>query len=266
LRAFIGIPVTNRSKLLAGITTGRFKDEYYQTNNFISTDISDITNFMFYSPYVFYEYNTLNRKLYPTEGMRFKASFRHIWGEEEYLPGINKNIPTVVGDYSKKHAYYQVNGVFESYITYFHGWRVGIYGEIYLSNRPFYSNYTSSILAAHQFQPTLESSLMFLPNYRANNYAAFGLSSITNIYKSIDLRLEAYVFQSQNLIRQNAETQLAHYTEPYSNRAYIASASLILNSPIGPVSVTANYYSDYKESFTFMFNAGFYIFGKWALD
>jgi NTE family protein len=265
-RAAIGFPITNQSKLLGGVTVGRLKDEYYQTNDFISTDITEITRFDFFSPYIFYEYNTLNRKMYPTEGMRLTASFRYVWGEEEHLPGIAENADGSIVDFSAKHDYYQISGVFESYVSFFRGWKVGLYGELYVSNRPFYSNYTASILAAHQFQPTLESSLVFLPNYCANNYFAFGVRNITNIYKSIDLRLEAYAFQPQKLLRQDTETKQAFYGERFSDRAYIASASLVLNTHVGPVSVTANYYSNYKESFTFMFNAGFYIFSKWALN
>ncbi len=208
----------------------------------------------------------MNRKQYPTEGVRIAASYRHVWGEEEHIPGINENTNDVIADFQKNHAYYQISGVVENYITVFQGMSMGLYGEIYLSNRPFYSNFTASILAARQFQPTLESSLLFLPSYRANNYLAFGLRNITDIYKSIELRLETYVFQPQKLIRQDPESMLAYYGEPFQDIAYLVSASLILKTPVGPVSVNANYYSNYKKAFTIMFNAGFYIFNKWALD
>lgn len=265
-RAAIGTPVTNRSKIVGGLTFGRLNDEYYQTNDFISTDVTDITRFYLFSPYVFYEFNTLNKKQFPTKGLRIKASFRHVWGKEKHLPGFSYNIDRSIIDFSKNHAYYQIRGVVEHFMAVSRGYSLGFYGEVYLSNRAFYNNYTASILSTPQFQPTLESKLLFLPNYRANNYIALGLRNSINIYKSIDLRVEGYVFQPQKFIQQNEETRQAFYGEQFSDRAWLASAALILNTPIGPISGAINYYSHNKNSFTFVFNAGFFIFSKWALD
>lgn len=265
-RIAIGTPLSNQSKLMGGVTFGQLKDEYYQTNDFTSTDITDLTHFNFFSPYVLYDFNTLNRKQFPTEGFRLLTSFRLVWGKEKHYPGFSGLVDGSEVDYSKDHAYYQISWVIEKYLTISEGFWFGVYGEVYLSNRAFYNNYTASILSSRQFQPSMESKLLFLPNYRANNYFAFGLRNIINIYKSIDIRMEAYAFQPQKLIQQDEESRLAFYGEDYSDRAFLASASLIIKTPIGPVSGTLNYYSHYKNSFTFTFNAGFFIFSKWALD
>lgn len=265
-RLAFATPVTNQSKLIAGCTYGQLKDEYYQTNNFTSTDNTDITRFNFVSPYISYDFNTLNIKKFPTEGFRFLASFRHVWGEENHYPGFMGIVEGPEIDFTENHSYYQVRGVIENYFAVSRGFKLGFYGEIYLSSRAFYNNYTASILSTPQFQPTSESKLLFLPNYRANNYVAFGLRNVTKIYKSIDLRLEGFVFQPEKLIVQDEESRLAYYAEGFSDRAWLASASLVANTPIGPVSATLNYYSHYKNSFTFNFSAGFFIFSKWALD
>ncbi len=266
LRAFIGTPLTNRSKAMLGFTYGETRDEYYHTNDFSSTDITDLTKFYFFSPYIKYEYNTLNRKQFATDGVKFTTSFRYVWGKETHYPGVFGNDDRDFIDFETYHSYYQFNTSLESYVSFFKAWKMGVYAELYLSNRSFFNNYTASILAAHQFVPTLESNLIFLPNYRSYNYIAFGPRSITNIYKSIELHLSGYVFLPKNLIKQEAGSLQAYYAKRFSDMTYLLSASLVINTPIGPVSLTGNYYSNYKKPFTLMFNAGFYIFSKPAFD
>lgn len=261
----LGIPASNNSKLLTGFSTGRLRDEYYQTNDFTSVDLTDITRFNFFSPYILYEFNTLNRKQYATSGHKIKISLRRTWGEENFV-ARNYQIVETEDEFSGDHVYNQLSAVFENYINILPTWKMGIYNEIFLSNRLFFSNYTASILAAKQFQPTHESSLFFLPEYRANNYFAVGFRNILNLYKSIELRLEGYLFLPEKLIFQDIEKKIPYYGKRFSNRSSLASAALIMNTPIGPVSFATNYYSHYRKSFTFMFNVGYHIFNKWALD
>ncbi len=263
-RVALGIPLNNQSKLLGGFTFGRLKDEYYQTNNFTSSDKSDKTRFDFFSPYLKYEYNTLNAKSFPKDGMKISASFRYVWGNEDHSPG--KELDNNIIRFSENRQFYQFLGSFEKYIPLYKGIRFGIHGELMYSNHPFFENYTSTILSARQFQPTLESSLIFLPSFRAFKYAAFGLKDIIPVTKSIDLRLEAYIFLPEKSIMQNPVTKKAYYAESFAHQYFMGSASLVLNTPLGPISLMANYYSKHKEKFSVLFNAGFYIFNKAALD
>jgi NTE family protein len=265
-RAALGIPINNQSKLLGGFTFGQLKDEYYQTNNFTSSDHTDVSRFDFFSPYIKYEYNTLNRKSYATEGMRISASYRYVWGNEDHIPGKDYQNNRELIDFSENRYFFQISGAFEKYIALYKGVKLGIYGEIYFSDQSFFNNYTATILAAKQFQPTLESSLIFLPMFRAHKYAAFGLRDIIPLSKSIDLRLEGYLFYPEKSIMQNLVTKNPFYSDRYANRYFIVSASVVLTTPFGPISIMTNYYSEHKDNFSIMFNAGFYLFNKSAID
>ena len=48
--------------------------------------------------------------------------------------------------------------------------------------------------------PIPEAKTIFLEKYRAHNYTSFGLKNVINIYSSLDLRIEGYVFQAYQSI------------------------------------------------------------------
>ena len=82
---------------------------------------------------------------------------------------------------------------------------------------------------------------------------------------SFDVRAEAYVFQPFNeLIPQDNQT--IKYGEFFASRYYVASGSLIYQSPVGPVSVSLNYFNNADYQFYFVFNMGFIIFNSKALN
>ncbi|MBU1012744.1 MAG: patatin-like phospholipase family protein [Bacteroidetes bacterium] len=258
-----GIPITNRSRLSSGLTTGKLADDYYQTNYFLRSDTTDRTSFLFTSPFMRFEYNTLNRKQYPTTGAKHYLSLQYVIGEEKHVPGSTSQARHL---YSGLHQYWQFRAISESYFNALADIKTGIYAELYFSNKKFFNNYTATILMAQQFQPTLESSTMFLPGYRAHNYIALGVKEIFSITKSLDFRTELYFFQPFKQIFADPESLLAYYGDEFKNNSYIASASLVYQTRIGPMSLALNYYEKRKDSFSVMFNIGFILFNKFGLE
>lgn len=258
-----GIPITSRSKLSVGLMSGKLRDNYYQSNHFSRSDTTDQTSFIFTSPFIKFEYNTLNRKQYPNSGARHYLGFQYVIGKESHTPGSTSPVDY---EYANSHEYYQLKAISESYFTSVAGVITGLYAEIYMSNKSFFNNYTASILAANQFQPILESTTLFLPNYRAHNYFAFGIKEIFPISKSFDFRAEAYYFQPYRHIFSDAKNLLAYYGEELNRQAYIGSAALVYKTPIGPISIALNYYDKRKESFSIFFNLGFVLFNRFAFD
>ncbi len=258
-----GIPLTNRSRLSTGLTTGQLTDDYYQTNYFSRSDTTDRTSFLFTSPFLRFEYNTLNKKQFPTLGARHYLSFNYVIGDEEHEPGSTSPVRHV---FSGPHEYFQFRAISESYFNSLAGIKTGIYAELYLSNKKFFSNYTATILMAQQFKPTPESTTLFLPAFRANDYIAFGLKEIFPLTKALDLRTEVYYFQPLKQIIPDTESLLAYYGDNIDAQAYMASFSLVYQTPIGPISLALNYYDKQKDSFSIMFNIGYILFNKFALE
>ena len=258
-----GIPLTNRSRMSAGLTTGKQIDDYYQSNHFTRSDTTDQTTFAYLSPFIKFEYNTLNKKQFPNMGAKHYLSLQYVIGKEEHKPGSTSQVRHL---YSGLHHHFQMRAVSESYFNSLAGVKTGLYAEVHLSNMDFFNNYTSTLLMARQFQPTPESTTMFLPNFRAHNYIALGVKEIFPITKAFELRTEFYYFQPINPILSDPESLLAYYGNDFDTQSYIGSATLVYDTPIGPISLSLNYYDKRRESFSVMFNIGYLLFNKFGLE
>ncbi|GAB4133536.1 MAG: patatin-like phospholipase family protein [Bacteroidia bacterium] len=260
----IGLPFKNKARIILGSSYSFNRNLYYQTDVFISADTVDRTDFSAYSTHFLFERNTLNRKQYANKGTYFAIKARYIQGEEYYQPGstaINKERFRDVYDW----LVFRV-----TYDTWFKErgkWRIGFFAEGVYSTQPFMNNYTASILSAPAFQPTPESKTYFIPEFRAHRFAGSGIKSSFEIIKNIEWRIEGYVFAPYQSINKNPDLT-ASYAAPLSiaDVRYIAMTGILWQSPLGPVSLTANYYSPKKEQISLLFHFGYIIFNRKALE
>ncbi len=236
-------------------------DDYYQIKNFISTDTADRTEFNGWITRASYERSTLNRKQFANAGTYLYLDVKWVNGSEHTIPGSTSEIKS---SFDKKHHW--VAAKF-NYINYFlrtkHA-KTGFLLEGVWSNQGFFNNYITSLIVAPAFNPLPESRTFFLPQFRAHNYAAYGLMNIVSFTKNIELRLEAYGFNPLNLISSDSDGR-AMYTK--SQRVTITgSAALVLHSPIGPISFASNYYDLKETPWSFLFNFGYILFNKSPRD
>jgi len=257
-----GMPITNTGKLSLGFTYAFTNKKYYQSNVFTRTDTADQTTFNFLAPSVSFELNSLNRKQFANAGVRLMLKLSYISGAESMLPGSTAISKTPVENY---HNWFRLQLVYDNYFESLGPFKFGFYGEGVLSNQPLFSNYTSSLIYSPAFQPIPESQSFFLPSFRATNFAAAGLKIVLRIYKKIEYRLEGYVFQPYREILQDPGDYSAYFGPKFDNRAYMASTAVVYSSPLGPVSISVNYYDKTPDSFTINFNFGYIIFNRRAM-
>lgn len=251
-----GSPVKNTGKIVLGVTAGRNRDDYYQTNLFSRTDIADRTTLRYFSPHVIFERNTLNRKFYPNRGTFLFASLRYVAGTEQHRPGTTSFDVT---GYRANQNWWQFRANYLNHFTSVNNAKFAVYGEIFASDKRLFNNYTSSLLAAGFFDHVAETRTLFLTNYRANNYAVAGLQSILTITKNIDFRMEGYVFQPVRQILPDVDNK-ARYGPLFAKRYLLLSAAMVANTPIGPISLNFNFYDRSDDPFSFSFNFGYLIF------
>lgn len=236
-------------------------DDYYQIKEFISTDTADRTEFNAWITRASYERSTLNRKQFASAGTYLHLDVKWVNGFEHTIPGSTSAVKT---SFDKQH--YWVAAKF-NYINYFLRTRyakTGFLLEGVWSNQGFFNNYITSLIVAPAFNPLPESRTFFLPQFRAHNYAGYGLMNVVSFTKNIELRLEAYGFNPLNLISRDADGRAMYTT---SQRATImGSASLVLHSPIGPISFASNYYDLKETPWSFIFNFGYILFNKSPRD
>jgi NTE family protein len=257
------VPVGNISQfnVAGGLTEwGNF---YYQTNSFTRSDTTDKTYFDYWYAQANYKLNTLNRKMYPTEGTLINARARLLEGTEIFEPG---NTSPDTARFRRTHpAWLQLKLTFDSYIKTFKGFKLGVFGEGVYSTQEFFNNYQATILSAPAFNPIPESQTFFIDAFRAHNYFAGGLKAITTPVKGLDIRLEAYIFQPVFAILEDKNGK-AVYSSPFLYRHVIGMATAVYNTAVGPVSFGVNYYDQYQNSLSFFFHFGYIIFNRKSID
>lgn len=286
----LGVITPAGNKGIYGITGGYAtqSNQYYQEPEFTKSDTADVNNFNFWHTSIYYERNSLNRKQFANSGTLFKAKLTYVAGEEKNKPG-NKyrtlnDINSILGVYRKYHNWIQFKAVYDSYLKQRGRFRFGVYAEAvarintrYLFsndtsfqtlNKQYFANYTSTQIMAPAFAPIPEANTLFLPNFRANQYVAAGLKTLTKLPLNIDLRLEAYMFQPIYTFQKDLQNKTLN-SKPFEYRNIMATSTLVYNSPIGPVALAVNYYDylEYKKTnFSVLFSVGYLLFNKKALD
>jgi NTE family protein len=202
--------------------------------------------------------------MYATEGTLLHARARYLFGNESYVPG-NTGVDTARFRNVPRTPWLQLKLTFDSYIRTFKHFKLGVFAEGVYSTQSFFSNYKSTILSAPAFNPTPESKTFFIDAYRAHKYVAAGLKLISSPLKSVDIRLEAYVFQPIEAIKSD-EFGKAYYAAPFLYQYFSGLAALVYNSPLGPISLGVNYYDQNDVAFSPFFHMGFIIFNKKSID
>jgi NTE family protein len=255
----MGVPVSNRGKIAGGICLAEMRDNYYQTGSFVSTDTTDLSKLNYFSPYIIYERNTLNRKQYPNNGTFYSIIFQYFEGLEKNTPGSNSPFNKKV---TNKQNWFQLNAKVNNYLGK-GSIKLGLYGEIMYSNQNHFANYTASILNAPAFCPLPESKTLIIDNFRAYMFAACGLKGIFSFLKNFDLRLESYVFApyKEVLKDDNYSTKLG---KKMDKQYLMGSSAIVYHSPFGPLALSMNYYDGRDKSLSVTFNFGYIIFNHQA--
>lgn len=259
----VGMAMGNKGLLRIDAKYAQTTDEYYQTEDFGNKDTADVTDFYHGTGGLVLERNSLNRKQHPNAGELFRAELRYVNGEEKTVPG------TTVADrlpLTRHHEWITAKVTLDKYFLQRKRVRFGFMVEGVYSTQDFFQNYTASVLRSPVFQPTPESKTYFIQNFRAQQYLAGGARAIIAVARNkFDLRLEGYAFQPYKAIERTNNDEAATGT-PISKRYFIASGSLIWQSPLGPVWFNTSYIDGLTEPWAFSLSFGYVIFQQKAQE
>jgi NTE family protein len=259
-----GFPTGKKGRIVTGAMIAEINDNYYQTNNFSQQDTADRTSFGFGSAQAYYEINSLNRKQYPNKGEYINFRVRYVNGLETNKPGSTTVIDTLT-KYHNYHEWVTFKLTAERYFNRRGKLKIGVLGEGVYSTQTLFNNYTSSILTAPAFQPIPDSKTIFLENYRTHKYLAGGLKFVMNFWKNIEFRVEGYIYQPYQVLIKRPDLKV-DYGQPFALQHYIGTGAVIWHTPVGPMSLSVNYYDQIKEPFSILFHFGYIIFNRRALE
>lgn len=258
-----GMALGTKGLLRFDVKYAQDRDSYYQTSDFDAQDTADITEFKFATTGLTVERNSLNRKQQPNRGELLRLSLRYIGGSENTLPGSLWSDRTA---FRKHHNWVVLKGTLDKYFIPHGIFRFGLLAEGVYSTQPFFQNYTATTIQTPVFQPTPESRTYFLQNYRASQYLAGGVRTIVAVAKNkFDLRLEGYIFQPYKALERSGYNAVDE-GNAISTRHYIASGSLIYQSPLGPVWFNTSYMDGLNQPWVWSLNLGYVIFSQNARE
>jgi NTE family protein len=257
----IGVPARNKGLLYLSPVYFNIRDRYYQTRNFSVNDKADVTRFEGFALSLNFERNTLNRKMYASKGSLLSIRTKLVNGKERTDLGSLSSDTNV---YRNTHQWIQLNLMYDNYFFKTGIYKLGFFTEVNFSGQPFFQNYTATILQSPGFYPTQESKTLFLDNFRATNFVGTGIKNIFSLRSNIDFRVEGFMFQPfQAIVKDN---NMAEYGSALSVRYFIASLSGVYHSPVGPFSLSLNYYDRKTKSFSVLFHLGYILFNRSPLE
>ncbi len=262
----IGMPIIpKRSMVLKiGAKGGILRDDYFQTNYYTSLDTADHVSFKFLTPQVIIECNTFNYKQYPTAGTRTLLTATYVNGLEDQIPGNTSAKDAEVKN--RHHNWLGIRAFQEAYYPIGKHFSIGVLGDIAYTQKSSFNDYFSTLLTLPAFQPTPHSKTLFLPAYRADLYGALGIMPIIRISSKIGIHTGVYVFQPYEKVEKIDESDETKYASAFANRAWMGMGALVWQSPIGPLSLSANWYEKNDPHWYFQLNFGFLLFNKRALE
>ena len=215
------------------------------------------------------ERNSLNYKQYPTDGRKQFLIAEYVTGTEKYYPSPI----TDMGVYQRNvHSWLQMKGEWVQYFDLSKRFNLGVTGELLVSSKNLMNNYTSSVLQAPAFTPTPHSKIVFNEAFRANQYAAFGVSPILKLSKLLHMRLDLYGFaplyeiKREEIRVENTYKAIPYYGKFMRSLEYMGEAAIVLQLPFASISLYANGYSAPAKNFNFGLNIGYLIFNPKMLD
>jgi NTE family protein len=258
----VGFPVGSKYKIEARGFYINNTDKYSNISDLNSTDILDRSNFEGFKTGISISRNSLNRKQYPDRGAGLDFCINYFNGYENYLPGTTSARPETT---DKFHQWLRLRLSIDHYFTVSSAFSGGWTLNTIVSNQPFFTNYTGTMLSLPVYYPLSDSRMLVLDEFRAMNFAAGGLRAIYRATDNLNFRAEGYLFKELNRVVED-EFQKPRLLDPDGRLKYAASLTGVYQSPVGPVSLGLNYYSTPNIGLGIFFHLGYLIFNERSLD
>lgn len=236
-------------------------DRYSNDTTFTSTAILDELKIKGFKTGIRLSANDLDRKQYPSRGKAMSVAAEYFSVTEDYTPG---NTAINATPFYGKHNWFRLRFSAEQYFNggFYHP---GYIVEGVFSNQPSFQNYRGTIINAPTFHPLQDSRTLLLEKFRSFNYLAGGIRNIFQLRSKLDFRLEAYIFKPLDYLSANDNQEVVKINDV--TKAYLAaSAGLVHHSPIGPISLSMNYYDDNHNKWGVLLHVGFLLFDRHSLE
>ncbi len=249
-----GMPVSSRG--LFTLKTNIGHKNYYYDSNGLFTNIKDHTRFSYFAAKAEIERNTLDKQLFPTTGSRLRLSTIYVVGRDKYSPfDENKFVSKISREWVG--ARFSVDKYFE--IGWCDWFSLGLNLDAVLTNKADFSTDISSLMSMPSYTPVQHSKMIYMPDFSANRFIAGGIMPTFNIIPNLFLRTGVYTMWRDS--RPYAYRDSGRGRVPDRSVHYMAEASMVYHTPVGPVSLAFTKYDlNSNDNMYLTFNFGYTIF------
>ena len=262
----IATPISLTYNIIAqgGFDIGRSYQDFYLSEEYLSSDTPDRGSTFFVSPKVLIKKNTLNYSLYPTKGELWMAVARFTFANEKYSPGSTN--PTALKVKAHKHIFPSLRLGGQGYLDVGRYFSIGAAAELVAGRKGKFSNYYSNIMEMPVFQPVPHSTTLLMEGYRANTYLGVAIHPVLKFTDKFYLHTTGSYFQAYRDIVKNPDGWSFTYSDRLPTGHWIANAALVWQSPIGLISLSTTYYSFGEYKWYPQLNIGLLLFNKKSLE
>ena len=252
----VATPIGNKAKFCAHLGFVNNKSKFYTNNAYSQNDTFNVNRVVLLAPKIYYEYNTLDIKFFPTKGMRAYIGASYFVGTEQNRPGSHSS-ETINKNYFRN--WFSVNVEYEYNFKIARFYSLGLSSTFAWSNIPRMSSYTATKLRCTAFRPTHESNMLYLPFYRDPSFITAGLSNSFVLYKNLQLRVAGYYYQPfYAIVKVNNDK--CDFSQLCEKRSFIIYGSLAYTTKLGPISINLSYYAHNDPKWIFNISFGYLFF------
>ena len=254
-------PFLNRRKAEIGVGIGNIKDEYIHSDIINLNDPQfDSNESTLFSGSIKFEGNTLNKKVFPTEGMHETLIAQFVVGKEMYQGCVN------VENNEQSLSWLQISYTRRDNFNLHDNFSLGTYAQLFYSTRRLSKTYQATMMQAGAFTPTQNSIFNYDPKFRANQFVAGGVIPIFKVNNYLQIRPGFYAFVPYRKIYENSDGTAYISKKRFNDFQYIADLTFVAQFSNISASAFVNYYSSNKKRVNFGISLGWFMFSERFLE
>ncbi len=245
-----GMPLTQRSVVTLQ-ANGGFVNFHYDADDLSAYD-TDHTRFSYVGVKAEVERNTLDKVLYPRRGSDLDLSAIYISGRDKFSPFSTRGFASKTprrwfGGRFSWDVYYDIPAC--------RWFSVGFDIDAVVTDMPRFATPDATRLAMPAYTPVQHSKMIYMPDFQAKRFVAGGVMPTFDLMPNFFFRTGFYAMLRE---RHNEPSPTGRADERWH---YIAEASLVYHTPLGPVSLALTKYDlhDWRNMYL-TFNFGYAIF------
>lgn len=244
-----GLPLTHRSVFTLRANAGHVNYRY--DSDVLFADDTDHSRFSFFGLRAGIARNTLDKFLYPRRGSELHVSAIFVTGRDKYQPYDSNRFVVRegrqwFGGRFTWDKFFDVPGC--------NWFSFGFNVDAVLTNHPSFLTESATLMSMPDYAPVSHMRMVYMPDYRARRFVAGGLMPTFDLMPNFFFRTGFYAMYRD-------KRDFNPLGEPDRRWHYVAEASFVYHTPIGPVSLALTKYEvqNWKNMYL-TFNFGYAIF------